>query len=106
MISFIENRANTCLALLGNLEALLEAQSERNWLRGIKAAIAEFAQTDGSVHADGFENARSIYLSMTAGGRGFSEYHIWENDDLARVSANLQLDEIRAELWLLFNSKE
>ncbi|MFY4008269.1 hypothetical protein EUC41_30005 [Achromobacter denitrificans] len=99
----IEARAATGLALLEQLERLLNAQNERNWLRGVRAAIAELRQPDSSANAAGFENARSIYLSMTSGGRGFSEYFIWDSDEDTRLSANSKLDQIRKSLWLLFN---
>ncbi|MDR0782054.1 MAG: hypothetical protein LBF16_15445 [Pseudomonadales bacterium] len=94
------------LTLLEQLESVLNAQNERNWLRGIRTAIAELKRPDGSVDTTGFENARSIYLTMTAGGRGFSEYFIWDNDENTRLSANSKLDQIRECLWSLFRSED
>jgi len=48
---------------------------------------------------DGFENAKSIYNTMTSGGGGFAEYFIWNSDETKRINLNRRLDEIRDKLW-------
>jgi len=100
----LEKRAATGLALLEELEGLLIAQSERNYIRGIRAAIAQLRKPDGSVDTDGFENACSIYRTMTIGGHCLSEYYIAEDDE--NLSANSKLDQIRDQLWWLFSSED
>jgi len=102
----LEKRAATGLALLEELEGLLIAQNERNYIRGIRAVIAELRQPDGSVDVAGFENARSSYLHMTSGGRRFAEYCVWDDDYDTRRLANSRLDQIRHQLWWLFSSED
>ncbi|WP_025318728.1 hypothetical protein [Granulibacter bethesdensis] len=104
MKEIVDKRAATVLVLLEELESILNAKNERNWLRGIQAAIAELQKKEGRADSEGFENARSIYLTMIAGGRGFSEYFIWDNDEDGRFAANAKLDQIRERLWVLFNA--
>lgn len=87
-------------ALLSNLYAILAEQSERNWIRGVSAALTELS----SHSAEGFENAKSIYRGMVAGGRGFSEYFFWEDDEEARLASNKSIDQIRSQLWSIFGS--
>jgi len=74
---------------------ILKSQGDKNWIIGIKNALNELdaGNTDG---------AGSIYRSMVAGGRGFSEYSIWIDDYKERLGANQRLDEIRDELWRIF----
>lgn len=72
------------------------AQGDRNWIRGIENALAEW---DAGNH----DQARSIYRSMVAGGRGFAEYNIWTDDYDQRIAANYELDAIREELWRAIN---
>lgn len=83
--------------LLEELRALLVRQGERNWIRGIDAAIAELDSKNG------FEAARSIYGSMSQGNGSFADYHIWIEDFDQRLAANKKLDELRAKVWQEFN---
>ncbi|WP_394663885.1 hypothetical protein [uncultured Sphingomonas sp.] len=75
---------------------ILVAQGDGNWIRGIENALAEW---DAGNH----DQARSIYRSMVAGGRGFAEYNIWIDDYDQRIAANYELDAIREELWRAIN---
>lgn len=90
------------LSLLLELHSLLKERSEANWIRGIQAAINEIACGDGRSNESGFQNARSIYKTMNEGGRGFAEYFIWQDNEVARIVANRDLDNIRARLWVAF----
>jgi type I site-specific restriction-modification system R (restriction) subunit len=98
-----QKQSEEIYALLIELLSILEAQNDRNWSRGIKAAVQEFVDSNGSDTATGFENARSIYNTMTAGGRGFSEYFIWNDNEEERIQANKRLDDLRARIWKMFN---
>jgi hypothetical protein len=89
--------------LLNALLVLLEGEKEENWSRGIRAACQELDASEGSVAEDEFENARSIYNTMSAGGRGFSEYYIWVEDDDERIRRNKALEDLRREIWETFN---
>ncbi len=90
--------------LLKNLLDLLVEQGERNWKKGISAAFLELTDSKGNLNLEGFENAASIYRSMTSGGRGFAEYFIWSPDDDERIKANQKLDELRHALWKVFST--
>lgn len=79
-------------ALLIELHDLLIAQGERNWIRGISGAISLMRSGD-------IDGAKSAYRSMTRDGRGFSEYHVWIEDDEKRISANRRLTTLRKILW-------
>ena len=74
MTAEIRERSAEALHLLHELLALLEREGETNWRRGICAAVAHLSDDEGAVSSQGFEEARSIYRSMTQGGRGFAEY--------------------------------
>jgi hypothetical protein len=98
------DRSKEAHELLLQLKGLLIAQDESYWMRGINGALSELLNNDGSIRQTGFENARSIYNSITQGGRGFGEYIIWMDDKEKRLSVNSRLDEIRTNLWRVFNS--
>jgi hypothetical protein len=51
----------------------------------------------------GVDSARSIYKTMTAGGRGFSEYYIQRSSEKARLEANEILDNLRSGLSAAFD---
>lgn len=87
-------------ALFAKLHRILSEQGETNWIRGVSAAQSEL-----SSHSEaGFENTKSIYRTMVEGGRGFSEYFFWNDDEEARIASNKSIDEIRDELWAIFGS--
>lgn len=90
-------------ALLNELHAILENQKERNWYQGIKAADQELIDVNGSITDSGLENSRSIYNAMTAGGRAFSEYFIWCDNEDERIQINKKLDDLRLKIWKMFN---
>lgn len=97
-------RAEDAVCLLKNVLIILESQHENNWSRGIKAAIGELEDTGGGVVRAGFDRARSIYNTMTAGARGFSDYFVWVEEEEARLKVNEELDTLRSKLWQTFNS--
>lgn len=89
--------------LLNDLLSLLDEQKERNWSRGIRAALRELSGISGTVNADGFENAQSIYHAMVTGGRGFAEYYVWSESEVDRIEANKRLDNLRSKIWNIFS---
>jgi|GEM_PF-2328103 len=99
----IEKRSAEARRLLIQLCALLDKEGETNWRRGIEAAIGELSNANGDVDPGGFDGARSIYKTMTAGGRGFSEYYIQRSSEKARLEANEILDNLRSGLWAAFD---
>jgi hypothetical protein len=98
------DRSKEAHELLLELKGLLIAQDESYWMRAINGALSELLDDEGSVRRFGFENARAIYNSITQGGRGFGEYHLWMDDETTRLNANGRLDELRTNLWRVFNS--
>lgn len=84
------------LSLLEKARKILAAQGDRNWIRGIENALAEW-------DAGNYDQARSIYRSMVVGRRGFAEHNIWIDDYDQRIVANQKLDAIRDELWRTIN---
>lgn len=91
--------ATNAKALLEKLHVLLVEHGETNWVRGVSAAQSELA----SGSDDGFENARSIYRTMVGNGRGLSEYFFWDEDEKRRIAVNKELDEVRNDLWEIFD---
>ncbi|GAN15645.1 hypothetical protein I6G65_20145 (plasmid) [Sphingomonas paucimobilis] len=82
-------------ALFQEAHDILQSQGDKNWIIGIENALKELdaGNTDG---------AGSIYRSMVAGGRGFSEYNIWIDEYQNRLEVNERLDQIKDELWRIF----
>ena len=83
--------------LFRELLDILTAEGESNWRKGVQGALSAL---DGPVEladSSGFEAARSIYRTMTQGGRGLSEFYA------RSFSENARLDEIRRQLWDIFN---
>ncbi|MBX3667239.1 MAG: hypothetical protein KF778_02465 [Rhodocyclaceae bacterium] len=88
--------------LLCELRSILQQHKERNWIRGIEAAIGELEGESGIANQSKFDAARSIYKTMNQGGRGFAEYFIWHVNEDERIAANQKLDSLRSELWKVF----
>jgi len=98
-----QNKTNAIRNCLIDLQKIIEQQDDNEWLKGIKATINSLTNRDGSVSFAGFQDAKSIYKTMTEGGRGFSEYNIWSEDESERLCINKELDHIRSKLWVLFD---
>lgn len=98
----VDSRASEVRQLLIELHALLDSAGESNWRRGVDAAIGELTDENGGLNTRGFDNARSIFNTMTAGGRGFAEYYVWKDDEDQRIAANKRLDELRTKIWAVF----
>lgn len=98
-----EKQSDEARRLLIALRALLESASENNWRRGIDAAIGELTHADGSLNILGYDNARSIFKTMTSGGRGFAEYYVWKDSEDQRIAVNRELDDLRLKIWEVFD---
>ena len=94
-----EQARNTLLAL----RALLQKEGETKYRRVIEAAIGELSNEDGTVNISGFDNARSVFKTMTAGRRGFAEYYIHRENEDERITANKELDDLRSKVWTAFD---
>ena len=98
-----QEKAKKAYLLLEELLTILEEGGEENWFRGIKAASQELVDSSGFVAEAKFDDARSIYNTMTAGGRGFSEFFFWNDDEDKRISIIRKLDNLRRQIWKTFN---
>ncbi len=81
--------------LLYEAYQFLNKHGEDNWIKGIKAALSELDNNP----EQGYENACSIYKNIVSGGRGFSEFNIYHEDQACRVKENSEIDTIREKLW-------
>ena len=80
------------LQFLLELEAYLQAQGDRNWIRGIAAARQ-------SLESGNAADAKSIYKTMCAGNGSFSDYNIYHDDPDTRVRLNAPLERLRSQIW-------
>jgi hypothetical protein len=96
-------QAEKIYVLFHELLAILDGQKDGNWSRGIKAATRELIDLNAAVSQDGLDSARSIYNTMTACGRGFSEYFIWSDNEDERIKINKRLDDLRIKIWKILN---
>jgi hypothetical protein len=102
-IQNIEKRSAEARRLLVELRALLESEGEANWRRGLESAIACLSDGQGNLDPQGFEDARSIYKTMTSGGRGFAEYYIVRPSETDQIRANESLEDLRSRVWSAFD---
>ena len=99
-----QKQAEEAYSLISELLAILRTENEKNWSRGLEAVARELREpTEGCIQ-ERFADARSIYNTMIAGGRGFSEYYICEEGEDKRIQLNMRLDELREKAWAIFNS--
>jgi hypothetical protein len=82
-------------ALLTALQTELLRLGDRNWVRGIAAAL-------DALDSGGVEKARAAYLSMNRGVGSFADYNFWLDDYDARRAANQVLNDLRDRLWQAF----
>jgi hypothetical protein len=88
--------------LLLTMRDCLSENRETNWSKGITAALVELSPPSDA----GFTKARSIYRTMVHGGKGFSEYFVWDEDENRRMNLNREIDRLRDELWTVFGNDE
>lgn len=103
--SDLHEKGRRAVELLQEVRQILVLEGERDWIRGISAALLELRDEDGGIKPEGFDRAASIYRSMTTGGRGFAEYFIWSPDSAERISRNKELDAFRDSLWDIFKDR-
>jgi len=91
-------------ALFLQLHAIMLAEREANWMRGISHIIAVLGEveSDPSVASQRIEEARQSYRSMTAGNGSFSDFHVWREDFDERVKTNRELSRITEAIWREF----
>lgn len=90
--------------LLEYMVAALEADGERNWTRGLRAALAPAADAELS-DSDALRDMASVYRSMHQGAGGFGDALVWRDDFDERVRVNAPLDAARDRLWALLEDR-
>jgi hypothetical protein len=100
----LQEKIERVRGLLEELIELLNRENEQNWIRGVNAAYRKVVEIDAPLDEKDFDNARSVFLSMTAGGRGFSEYYISSEDQNEQIRRNIPLDNLRKKLWEEFTN--
>ncbi|MHC8401509.1 hypothetical protein ACYZTX_19110 [Pseudomonas sp. MDT1-17] len=89
------------VGLLVELQEIYRKEGERNYDHGFSAALAALCD-QGLPELERWSEARSIYRTMAGGKSGFSDFYIDKNTVEERILENKRLDEIRQQLWLLF----
>jgi hypothetical protein len=72
-----------------------EGRAGQVWQQRIRQIAAELG-ADGSLRA-----ARERFDSLYAGGRNFSDFHIWRTDEAERIAANERLSTLVGRLRTL-----
>ena len=94
-----QNALSDARRLLQELKAILQREGETNCIRGVIAAIESL---DDSNAEQGFAEARSIYKTVAQGKAPLSDYYIKRVNPTEQAEANKRLDELRDDLWRLF----
>jgi hypothetical protein len=97
-------KASNLLALFKTLRAILVAEGEGNWLRGIDLIIDALTppQSGERDFEEALRYAESTYKSMLGGSGSFSEFYIWRDDFDERVKENDMLEKIKNDIWDTF----
>ena len=88
-----QSNPHQAFRLASELEGLLLAHGERNWIRGVRAVREALERPDGTEHA------ASLYRAMCAGSGSFSDFYLHSDDFDERRRLNAPLDQIRSDLW-------
>ena len=99
-------RAQRLCLLFLKLHAIMAAEHENNWIRGVGNVIAilQEAEENSIEAANLVSEARQAYRSMNAGNGSFSEFHTWRDDFEQRVEANKELSKITEAIWQEFEA--
>jgi hypothetical protein len=95
------SRAERLRQLFLTLHAIMTAEHEGNWVRGVHHIIAvlEEVEADPAAASDRIAEACQVYRSMNAGSGTFSDFHIWRDNFAERVKANEELNKITEAIW-------
>lgn len=73
------------------------------WQQRLQQVAADLAVV-GAPHREVLDAARDRFDRMYAGGRNFSDFHIWRTDPVARVAANEALSVLVERLRSLLHA--
>ena len=101
-------RATRLRQLFLQLHAIMAAERERNWIRGVShiVAVLDEAESNPGVAADRISEAHRSYRSMNAGNGSFSDFHVWRENLEERQKASAELNRVTAAIWQEFESHE
>jgi hypothetical protein len=99
-------RAQRLRELFLELHAIMSAEHETNWIRGVGNIIAILGEADDDPSAarERIDEAHRSYRSMHAGNGSFSDFHIWRESFDERVRANAELTRVTEAIWREFES--
>jgi hypothetical protein len=100
------SRAEHLHQLFLALHAIMSAEGEANWIRGVRGILAVLVEVEAnpSTAADRIAEARETYRSMNGGNGSFSDFHIWRENFDERVTANNELSRITGAIWQVFET--
>src|SRR4051794_31013057 len=93
------NKIEDARRLLKELKTILEYEGDSNSVQGVIAAHEALGSAN---FQQGFAEARAIYRTAAQAKAPLSEYYIKRSDATEQRDANQRLDDIRDELWRLF----
>jgi len=99
----IDDKLKKCLEILRLIERIMEKEGEKNWIRGMRAAIAagESSQTCAKSSEEAYSEMASIYRSMYQGPAGYGDFFIWRENFQERQKVNLEFRALFDSLWKL-----
>lgn len=99
---------NRAVGALARMEKIMDSEGEKNFIQGIRAAIAI-----GRSHVNSpgreeeiLEEMRSLYRTMVRARGGIEEFFIWREALEERVEVNKDLDLLKTELWQMLGDSE
>ncbi|WP_211462173.1 hypothetical protein [Collimonas silvisoli] len=90
------------LKLLAELQNIYCKEGGENFVSGIMATMASLSD-DQISEKDRWSQACSVYRTMAGSKSGFMDFYIDRESAEQRIIANARLDNIRDELWALFD---
>jgi hypothetical protein len=89
-----------------DLHAIMSAEHERNWIRGVGSIIAILgeAEDDPSAARERIDEAHQSFRSMNGGYGTFSDFHIGRDNFDERFKANAELKKVTDAIWREFES--
>jgi hypothetical protein len=81
----------------------LEGYAATPWLLRIRTALDYLLDVETD-DLEAVRRARRIFLDMHAGGRNFSDFFLWREDDAGRRRANQDLENAKSRIWALIEN--
>jgi hypothetical protein len=87
--------------LLKEILSMMVADGEKNWIKGIKAALdtCNAYLNNNLKEIEALDEIRSLIKGMYGGAGSFSDYILWHDDPAERQRLNERFDLLTNELW-------